>query len=377
MKHLCILIVFSLIHSNAFFSLYPQEYKYQKTGVFASTFKIPLDTNKTGEESLISIDTLVSLPPTELNLTKDTNATLQSEIPKMQVDTLSLIPQEITKTPVDSNFQSEPLLTPTDTGVMQTGKNVVQDSIGLIGVPSDSLKIIPKVQKDSIPRIEYRSVYADSIELGNPNFFTKQVLEIKWITEKRDTAIRYKNLMGFNVFYGVYTYGLGFGIFKRLGNDADFIANVNLSYVFDRRTSEDIDTNRNITALIKESRMYPIVFNVGLEKYFMQNRIDWKIKPVLIFGFAPAIVPVVPYELTFFKSLKKLQLSYGIGVFAAVGFDWHMFKTVGVNLTARYSYIPILAGKDIYYYKGFLVNNVGGFYVNFGVTLLQQYFSKN
>jgi hypothetical protein len=200
---------------------------------------------------------------------------------------------------------------------------------------------------------------------------------MKWITdEKRDTVIRYKNIMGFHTFYGTYSYGLGGGMFLRLSNDADFIANINFAYVFDRRTEGDLDSNGTMQDLERQSRLFSIIFNVGLEKYFMQNRIDWKIKPVLLFGFAPAIVFAAPYSESFFKSIFKSQVSFGVGVFAALGFDWQAFNKVGINLTARYSFIPII-GRDIYYYKGFLVKNVGGFYVNLGFTLLKEYFSKN
>jgi hypothetical protein len=352
MKHLCILIISLAIYLNAFFSFSME--KKENLELINSKFTNCLDTIKLNEESLISVDSNVKIPSNEFVIPKDTSNIIQTELPVISSDTIGLIKNEQPLLPLDS------------TGLIH--KEIL--------IPADSLKVIQNVTNDTIQRIIYRSVYADSIEQQNPNFITRKVLEIKWITEKRDTVIRYKNIIGLNLFYGIYTYGFGAGIFKRLSNDADFIANINLSYVFDRRTNEDIDTNMNINTLIKESRMYPIVFNVGLEKYFMQNRIDWKVKPVLIFGFAPAIIPVVPYELTFFKSLKKIQLSYGLGVFAALGFDWQAFRKFGINLTARYSFIPIIAGKDIYYYKGFLVKNIGGFYVNLGVTLLQEYFGK-
>jgi hypothetical protein len=383
MKHLCILILTIVICSNASFISSSPVKKIENPVLLFSEYTLITDSLKSSEESLIPLDSIVTVPGNELIVPKDTTNIIQTELPKLPVDTIGLIQKEPQIIPTDSTglIQNDTLTVPTDsTGLIQPERIIPGDSIGGLqpgkNTLLDSLNINKNLQKDTIPRIIYRSVYADSIEQGNPNFFPKNVIEIKWISEKRDTVIRYKNILGINTFYGVYTYGLGFGIFKRLSNDADFIANINLSYVFDRRTVEDIDTNSNILALDRESRLYPIVFNVGLEKYFMQNRIDWKIKPVLIFGFAPAIIITTPYQLTFFKSLKKIQLSYGVGVFAALGFDWQAFNKFGINLTARYSFIPVL-GKEIYYYKGFLVKNVGGFYVNLGVTLLQEYFSKN
>lgn len=397
MKHLCVLISTVVIYSNASFFIgnsYLENEKFSSgnsKSVFNSnqinnygTFSEPLDSIVSVPENTntISNDSINIIPVEPIKTSTDTTGIIQPEPPLIKNDSISLIPAE-NLIPADSTglIQMERKLPEDSTGLLRLDSNLVSDSLGLIqpgkNILTDSLSLVPKVQTDTVPRIKFRSVYIDSIEQGNPNFMEKKVLEIKWITEKRDTAIRYKNIMGFNAFYGVYTYGVGFGLFKRLGNDADFIANVNLSYAFDRRTVDDIDSAGNLSALDRESRIYPIVFNVGLEKYFMQNRIDWKIKPVLIFGFAPAIIPVTPNNLTFFKSLKKLQLSYGVGVFAALGFDWQAFNTFGINLTARYSFIPILAGKEIYYYKGFEVKNVGGFYVNLGVTLLQQYFSKD
>lgn len=350
MKHLRILIILFVICSSAFIFL---SFTYKKSDNF-SFYNLEkshyLDTIKT-EEGLISIDSIESVPGKELINTKDTSTNTRPESEILINDSIGLIKPEI--------------ISPTDSLYLIEEK-----------FPSDSIFIIQKDIKDTIRRIEFRSVYADSIEQGNPNFMPKKILEIKWITEKRDTAIRFKNIIGFDLFYGVYTYGFGFGIFKRLSNDADFVANINLSYVFDRRSKEDIDTNNNMSALDKVSRLYPIVFNVGLEKYFMQNRTDWKVKPILIFGFAPALIPVTPYELTFFKSLKKLKLAYGLGVYAALGFDWQALKRFGFNLTARYSFIPIVINRDIYYYRGFLVKNIGGFYIDLGFTLLQEYYGK-
>ncbi|MFA5405239.1 MAG: hypothetical protein WC358_09920 [Ignavibacteria bacterium] len=377
MKHLCIFIFSFVIYYNAFFPLTISEVKREITEVNNKSSKLKSDTNELGEINLISLDSNLIIPENEFITPKDTNNLTQPVITNPINDTIGLIQNE------------QMLLSDDSTGLIQKEiPNILDDSTKLIQnesliTPGDTIKVLQQdslninknLQKDTIPRIQFRSVYVDSIEQGNPNFFTKKVIEIKWISEKRDTVIRYKNIIGFNAFYGVYTYGIGFGIFKRLSNDADFIANINLSYVFDRRSTEDIDSNTIINALDRESRLYPIVFNVGLEKYFMQNRIDWKVKPVLIFGFAPAVILVTPHQLTFFKSLKKIQLSYGIGVFAALGFDWQAFNKFGINLTARYSFIPVI-GNEIYYYKGFLVKNVGGFYVNIGVTLLKEYFSK-
>lgn len=369
MKHLRILVFLFIICISAFFILSFTLIKKRNFNESKLISSSKLDTNQTPGESLIPIDSIPSIPLKETKIGEDTIKLINIEPVKSSTDSIGLI-------------KNEPIVSPFDSiGLIQAEIKTPIDSLGLIrkdtNIIADSLNFPLKTREDSIPRIEFRSVYADSIEQGNPNFMQKKVIEIKWISEKRDTAIRYKNIIGANLFYGIYTYGFGAGIFKRLSNDADFIANINLSYGFDNRSNEDIDSNSIYPALYRESRFYPIVFNVGLEKYFMQNRIDWKVKPVLIFGFAPAIIPVVPYELTFFKSLKKIQIAYGLGVFAALGFDWQAFKKFGINLTARYSFIPVIAGKDIYYYKGFLVKNVGGFYVNLGVTLLQEYFSKN
>ncbi|MCX6164489.1 MAG: hypothetical protein NTU73_06445, partial [Ignavibacteriae bacterium] len=300
---MCILILSFVIYSNASFVSSTPVGKIENPQLSFPESTLITDSLKLNEESLIPLDSIATIPVNELIVPKDTTNVIQTEPLKLSTDTVGLI-------------QNEPLLSPTDsTGLIQLEKRAPNDTLGLIqkdrNIPVDSLILFQKVQKDSIQRIQFRSVYADSVELGNPNFFTKKVIEIKWISEKRDTVIRYKNIIGINLFYGVYTYGFGVGIFKRLSNDADFIANINLSYVFDRRTVDDIDTNANILALDRESRLYPIVFNVGLEKYFMQNRIDWKVKPVLIFGFAPAIILATPYQLSFFKSFKKIQLSYG------------------------------------------------------------------
>ena len=382
MKRLCILILTIVICSNASFVSPSQIERLDNPVLLNPEITLIIDSLKSSEESLIPLDSIITVPGNELTVPKDTTNIIQTEPLKLPADTNDLIQKDPLTIPNDSIglIQNDSLTVPFDSiGLIQPKKITPGDSIGGLqpdkGTLLDSLNINKKIQNDTIPRIIYRSVYADSVEQGNPNFFTKKVIEIKWISEKRDTVIRYKNIIGINLFYGVYTYGLGFGIFKRLSNDADFIANINLSYVFDRRTVADIDSNSNILALDRESRLYPIVFNAGLEKYFMQNRIDWKIKPVLIFGFAPAVILVTPYQLTFFKSIKKLQVSYGLGVFTAMGFDWHISKKIGINLTARYSFIPVI-GKEIYYYKGFLVKNVGGFYVNLGITLLQEYYSK-
>lgn len=310
---------------------------------------IPTDSlNQINNDLFIPVDSIITIPGVQ-PIQKDTTNLLQN-IPLIPVDSIGLIQVE-RKNIGDSLSFSQPAI-------------------------KDSINLILKVQKDTIPRIQYRSVYMDSIEQQNPNFMTKKVIEIKWISEKRDTVIRYKNIVGLNLFYGTYLYGLGGGIYKRLSNDADFIANINFNYVFDNRTTGDLDSNRNITDLEHGSRIYTITLNAGLEKYFLQNRNDWMVKPVLIFGFAPAIIFSTPYSLKLFSSFKKMQLSYGIGVFAALGIDYQAFKKFGINLTARYAFIPVLFGKEVYYYKGFEVKNVGGFYMNLGITLLKQYFRK-
>lgn len=244
-------------------------------------------------------------------------------------------------------------------------------------VSSDSINVLlhRNIILEDNRRIEFRSVYTDTTDVDYKP--PRKIIVYKWMSDNQDTVIRYKNIIGFYDFYGYYSYGIGANIYKRLSNDADFLAGINLSYTFDRRTSEDLDSTGNPRLLDHESRLYPIIFNAGLEKYFLQNRTDWKIKPILIFGFAPAIIFSTPYESSFFSSLKKIQISYGIGVFGGLGFDWQAFRTVGINLTARYAFIPILFGKEIYYYKGFLVKNIGGIYVNLGFTLLKEYFSKN
>ena len=108
----------------------------------------------------------------------------------------------------------------------------------------------------------------------------------------------------------------------------------------------------------------------------MQNRTSWKIKPVFIFGFAPALIVVAPYSESFFKSLGKSQLSWGVGVFAHLGFDYQVAQKFGVNLTVKYSFIPVL-GREIYYYKDYLVKNIGSISVNLGFTILKEYYRKN
>jgi hypothetical protein len=338
---------------------------------------------------------------TRISSSNPADSTIPENIPLIPVDSISTVPDNIITSPVDSValIRTEPVNVnlPTDSvKLIRTEPSVIsndstnglqpiplispEDSTGVIKVeiqsPADSLKRI-ELKRDTTIRYEFRSVYADSVEQGNPNFLPRNVLMIKWITDqKRDTVIRYKNIMGFHAFYGTYNYGIGGGMFIRLSNDADFIANINFNYVIDRRTEGDLDSNNTLRDLERSSRLFTITFNAGLEKYFMQNRIDWKIKPILLFGFAPAIVFAAPYDVSFFKSIFKSQLSYGVGVFAALGFDWQAFKKVGINLTARYAFIPVL-GRDIYYYKGFKVKNLGGIYINLGVTLLKEYFSKN
>jgi len=334
---------------------------------------IPVDSITTipGNNFTIPVDTvsLIRTQPVDFGLPTDSIKLIRTE-PVLPEDSVKLIR---TEPPVIGNdsinaLQPVPLISPEDsTGVL---KVEIQN-------PADSLKRI-ELKRDSVTiRYEFRSVYADSVEQGNPNFLPRNVLMIKWITDqKRDTVIRYKNIVGFHAFYGTYNYGIGGGMFIRLSNDADFIANINFNYVIDRRTEGDLDSNGTLRDLERKSRLFTITFNAGLEKYFMQNRIDWKIKPILLFGFAPAIVLAAPYDVSFFKSIFKSQLSFGLGVFAALGFDWQAFKKVGINLTARYAFIPVL-GRDIYYYSGFKVKNLGGIYVNLGVTLLKEYFSKN
>ncbi len=332
---------------------------------------------------VIKEDSSIINPVNPFSNPKDTSSQINSELNIPLIipgDSTGLLqPEKII--PVDSSglIKTE-VKNPGDSlGLIQNEKSLITDSIGLIqkeNIKTDSLNLINIHKKDSLDnrRIEFKSVYTDTTDINYTP--PRKIIMFKWITDNLDTAIRYKNIIGFNLFYGYYTYGLGFGIYKRISNDADFIANLNLTYLFDRRTSEDVDSTGNMTVLDKESRLYPIIINVGLEKYFLQNRTDWKVKPVLLFGFAPAVVISTPYELTFFRSLKKIQLSYGVGVFAALGFDWQAFRKVGINLTARYAFIPVLFGKEIYYYKGFLVKNIGGFYVNLGVTLLKEYFGK-
>lgn len=334
---------------------------------------------------VIKQDSLPLLPSNSFSNPKDTSDQINSElhIPLISpFDSTGLL-QPDSKLPADSSgLIKNDINIPGDSlGLIQNENLLINDSTGLIQVNkniiSDSINLLLKRNKDSTEnrRIDFRSVYTDTTDI---NYIPpRKIIMFKWITDNQDTVIRYKNILGFNIFYGYYTYGLGVGIYRRISNDADFIANLNLTYLFDRRSSEDVDSTGNMSVLDKESRLYPIIFNVGLEKYFLQNRTDWKIKPVLLFGFAPAIVISTPYELTFFRSLKKIQLSYGVGVFAALGFDWQAFQKFGINLTARYAFIPVLFGKEIYYYKGFLVKNVGGFYVNLGITLLKEYFSKN
>ena len=323
-----------------------------------SSITLPTNPSVTPKDSSTQIDTELHVPLLNLN---DSTGFLQPEI-KIPGDSTGL------------NKTDKTLITDS-LGLIQPEKIITGDSIKLKTV--DSLNLMNKTVKDTTSniRIEYRSVYTDTTDI---NYIApRKIIMFQWITDQnRDTVIRYKNVIGFNLFYGMYTYGFGAGIYKRISNDADFIANLNLSYLFDRRNSSDIDSTGNTAVLDKESRIYPIIINVGLEKYFLQNRTDWKIKPILIFGFAPALVISTPYELTFFRSIKKIQLSYGVGVFAALGFDWQAFRKFGINLTARYSFIPVLAGREVYYNKGFLVKNIGGFYVNLGFTLLKEYFGR-
>jgi hypothetical protein len=373
MKYLRIFFIFIVIYPMLSYS--------------ADSFDVKMKSHT--NESSIPTDS-VSLIDNNNILGTDSITTVYSFKP-LQQDTTKLKEIELQKNPGDTTnlFKNVPLINPTDSiGLIQVEKKIESDSLKIIQpfdndssmtfqpLINDSLKIIKVTPKDSIPRMQYRSVYVDSVEQGNPNFMPKKVIEIKWISEKRDTVIRYKNIIGLNLFYGSYIYGFGAGIYKRLSNDADFIANINFDYVFDSRTASDLDSNGNMTDLEHESRIYTITFNVGLEKYFLQNRTSWKIKPVLIFGFTPTIIFSTPYSLKMFQSFKKIQLSYGVGLFAALGFDYQAFNTVGINLTARYAFTPVLFGKDVYYYKGFKVKNVGGFYVNLGVTLLKPYFSR-
>jgi hypothetical protein len=348
--------------------------------------------------NLIPVDSITSIPVNQNQNSLDTTGQINNEPIKPILEFNNQNFSDSTKLPVNEPVKlntdtsntliNEPLIIPADsTGLIQMEKLIPFDSTGFIqnenNIPGDTLGIIKvqKITEDSVnvikieKRIDFRSVYTDSTDINYKP--PRKIIMFQWISdEKRDTVIRYKNIMGFNLFYGIYTYGLGYGLYKRISNDADFIANVNLSYVFDRHSENEIDSSMNVNYLKHESRMYPIIFNVGLEKYFMQNRIDWKVKPILIFGFTPAVIISTPYELSFFSSLKKIQLSYGIGVFAALGFDWQAFKKVGINLTARYSFIPIILGKEIYYYTGFKVKNIGGFYVNLGITLMKEYFGK-
>jgi hypothetical protein len=340
--------------------------------------------------NLIPLDSVATVPGNQNQNLRDTSNQIITEPVKTTTDTNKSLINEPFVIPSDSSglIQMEKIIPSDSSGLLQNEKIIPLDSAGLIQTeivnPGDSLALIKiqKITEDSLNvikienrRIEYRSVYTDSTDINYKP--PRKIIMFQWISdEKRDTVIRYKNIIGINLFYGIYTYGFGFGIFRRLSNDADFIANINLSYVFDRHTENEIDSSVAVKTLQHESRMYPIVFNVGLEKYFMQNRIDWKVKPVLIFGFAPTVIITTPYELSLFSSLKKIQLSYGIGVFAALGFDWQAFQKVGINLTARYSFIPVIIGRDIYYYTGFKVKNIGGFYVNLGITLLKEYFGK-
>jgi len=322
------------------------------------------DTNFLNNNVLIPNEQNPLTPVTPENVAKDSSANINIVPLNSNPDTINPL-------------QNIPLISPEDSsGLIRIETRIPQDSLNLLVVPKDSLKI-ENVRKDTIIKYEFRSVYADSIEQGNPNFLPKNVLLIKWITDqKRDTVIRYKNLFGIHMFYGPYTYGLGGGMFYRLANDADFFGNINFSYIIDNRSTGDLDTNGTMQDLDRRSRLFSITFNAGLEKYFLQNRTDWKLKPILLFGFAPAIIIAAPYSYSFFKSIFKSQLSYGVGVFAALGFDYQFGKKIGVNLTARYALIPVL-GREIFYYRGFPIKNIGGIYINLGVTFLKEYFSKN
>jgi hypothetical protein len=359
MRQLSILIIFAIIYPFVCFALESHDVKLvHNINEIIYLDSLGLINNSPSQDS-------ISLTPINQPTTKDTTNQFKVEQPVNINDTSNLL-------------NNVPLVSPTDSSsLIQEEKKIPGDTLKkiqpLINDLPNNIIIIPK---DSISRIEFRSVYADSVEQNNPNFLTRKVLEIKWISDKRDTVIRFKNIVGLNFFYGMYTYGFGGGIYKRLSNDADFIANINFNYIFDNRTPSDLDSNGNLAELEHESRIYSIIFNVGLEKYFLQNRNSWKIKPILIFGFAPAIVFSAPYSLKMFSSFKKMQLSYGIGIFAALGFDYQAFKTFGINLSGRYSFIPVIIGRDVYYYKGFKVKNVGGFYVNLGVSLLKPFFSK-
>lgn len=364
MKQLGILFLMLVIYPFALFAADSLEVK-NESGLLSPS--LITDSTIQNNFPLISTDSVITAPVIPFTVPSDTSEKNITEPEILKTDTINPLESVPLIVPDDSTAGIKiEVIKFTDSLTVKTDSLMVLDSLGKV-----------KIRQDSVPRMEFRSVYVDSIEQGNPNFLPKSVLMIKWITdEKRDTVIRYKNLFGINAFYGSYCYGLGGGMFIRLSNDADFIANINFASVFDRRTEGDLDSTGTLRDLERESRLLTIIFNAGLEKYFMQNRTDWKIKPVLLFGFAPAIVFAAPYERSFFSSIFKSQVSYGLGVFAALGFDWQAFQKFGINLTARYAFIPII-GRDIYYYKGFLVKNVGGFYVNFGVTLLKEYFSKN
>lgn len=373
MKLRGILFLMILIYPFASFAENPFTFKYFN---FCNSYSF-LDSNILDNNVLVPLDSITNNNTNPISAPADVISINPVSLPK---DSISIIPVTI---PIDTInlLNSEPVnITADSINALQNVPSVSPtDSAGLIKVekiPTDSV-IILNTKKDSVARIEFRSVYADSVEQGNPNFLPRNVLIMKWITDdKRDTVIRYKNLIGFHTFYGTYSYGIGGGMFLRLSNDADFIANINFAYLLDKRTESDLDSNGTMQDLERQSRLFSIIFNAGLEKYFMQNRTSWKIKPVILFGFAPAIVFAAPYSESFFKSIFKSQLSFGVGVFAALGFDWQAFNKVGINLTVRYSIIPII-GRDIYYYKGFLIKNIGGINVNLGITLLKEYFSKD
>ncbi len=134
----------------------------------------------------------------------------------------------------------------------------------------------------------------------------------------------------------------------------------------------------------KINRLLLIPVTLGVQYRLFKDDIVDNFRPYLSAGLGPSAIFVAPYsnpvritdpefgtftyyeQIDFFKSLKKGQMKYTLGVYIGAGAYFGLEKGSLTGISFRYYYVPYRPGIESL--EGVRINRFGGFFItlNFG-----------
>lgn len=225
------------------------------------------------------------------------------------------------------------------------------------------------VQAQDFPRRDTSLVFTPS----NPNLIQKATYE------------PFRNAWGVDIMLSNNGFGAGAFLRHEFTDELSGFAQLAISDVKDDGEVEYFNqyTGQSYTPG-KINRLLLIPVTLGMQYRLFKDDIVDNFRPYLSAGLGPSAIFVAPYatpqkitdpsfgtftyyeQVDFFKSLKKGQMKYTLGVYIGAGAYFGLEKGSLTGISIRYYYVPY--GPGIESLEGVKLKRFGGFFItlNFG-----------